>query len=85
MLFKLKIGQHSNDKKLKKASLKIKKGKGAKTIGEDGLDEETRGILDNQLDQLVIKKPDALINKEGKDRSLKEAFLRRPPNNIITL
>ena len=33
----------------------------------------------------MIKKPDALINKEGKDRSLKEAFLRRPPNNIITL
>ena len=47
--------------------MKVKKGKGAKTIGEDGLDEETKNILDNQLDQLVIKKPDALINKEGKD------------------
>ena len=68
-----------------KGGNKAKKGKGAKTVGEDGLDEETKNILDNQLDQLVIKKPDALINKEGKDRSLKEAFLRRPPNNIITL
>ena len=82
-MFKLKIGQHSQDKKLIKKM--TKKSKGAKTVSEDGLDEETKNILDNQLDQLVIKKPDALINKEGKDRSLKEAFLRRPPNNIITL
>jgi hypothetical protein len=34
---------------------------------------------------LVIEKPAALQNKEGKDRSLKEAFLRRPPNPIVTL
>jgi hypothetical protein len=26
-----------------------------------------------------------IIPAGGKDRSLKEAFLRRPPNNIITL
>jgi hypothetical protein len=45
------------------------------------LDEETKSILDNQLDQLIIEKPAALKNAEGKDRSLKEAFLRRPPNN----
>jgi hypothetical protein len=63
--------------KMKKASNKPNK--------EDELDEETKGILDKQLDQLVIEKPQNLINKEGKDRSLKEAFLRRPPNNIITL
>ena len=27
----------------------------------------------------------SLANKDGKDRSLKEAFLRRPANNVITL
>ena len=33
----------------------------------------------------MIQKPPQLQNKEGKDKSLKEAFLRRPPNNTITL
>ena len=33
----------------------------------------------------MIEKPAALINAPGKDRSLKEAFLRRPPNNVITI
>ena len=41
-------------------------------------------MIDNQLDKLIIEKPPALINAPGKDRSLKEAFLRRPPNNVIT-
>lgn len=45
-------------------------------------------VLDDQLDQLIIRKPQAfadLKQQTGKDRSLKEAFLRRPPNNIVTI
>ena len=53
------------------------------------MDEETQGILEDQLDQLVIKKPDAFVQNVQatgqKDRSLKEAFLRRPANNVVTL
>jgi len=33
--------------------IKKKKSKGAKTLGE-GYDEEVLGVLDSQLDQLVI-------------------------------
>ncbi len=74
-------------KSKRKQAAKGKKGcKKVKEFGE-GLDEETKSILDNQLDQLVIEKPAALINQAGgKDsKSLKEAFLRRPANNIIML
>ena len=89
--------KHSStaDGKSKRKSTKSKKGAKArsKVYGEglEGLDEEQRQrrldltILDNQLDQLVIEKPAALVNQPGKDRSLKDAFLRRPPNNVITL
>jgi len=46
----------------RKPNAKGKKGcKKVKEFGE-GLDEETKSILDNQLDQLVIEKPAALIN-----------------------
>lgn len=97
-LIKIKHSSTS-DGKVKRKSTKTKKGaKGrSKAFGEggledtEGLDEEERQrridltILDKQLDQLVIEKPATLVNQPGKDRSLKDAFLRRPPNNIITL
>jgi hypothetical protein len=56
ILFKLKIGQHSgaldSKNKRKLASMQKKKGKGgvAKQVGDEGLDEETKNIIDNQLD-----------------------------------
>lgn len=50
------------------------------------LDEETQNVIDSQLDQLIIKKPDNFANNvQGKDKSLKEAFLRRPANHMVTL
>lgn len=95
LLIKIK----ASEGKSKRKSTKTKKGaKGrSKAYGEglddvEGLDEEQRQqrrmdltILDKQLDQLVIEKPATLVNQAGKDRSLKDAFLRRPPNNTITL
>ena len=89
----------TTDGKSKRKSTKAKKASKArsKLYGEGTLDEaecqdeEQRQrridltILDKQLDQLVIQKPATLVNQPGKDRSLKDAFLRRPPNNIITL
>ena len=60
-----------------------------KPPNKQGVDEETQGIIEDQLDQLVIKKPDAFVQNiqttGQKDRSLKEAFLRRPANNVVTL
>lgn len=88
MLFKIKIGSGGETRSRKKQSMKIKKqntNKSTAKVPSNNLDEETKNIIDNQLDQLIIEKPAALQNQVGKDRSLKEAFLRRPPNNVITL
>jgi len=64
--------------------MKIKKSIRAPKLKDDNVDPETKSIIDNQLDQLVIKKPANMpLPANGKDRSLKEAFLRRPPNNMI--
>ena len=83
LLYKIKIGSSENKSK-RKMSMKMKKQKPAKDPANP-IDEETKTMLDNQLDKLVIEKPKSLINKDGKDRSLKEAFLRRPANNVITV
>jgi hypothetical protein len=70
----------------RKINMKIKKSIKAPKVKDENLDLETRNILDGQLDKLIIEKPQNLvIPPGGKDRSLKEAFLRRPPNNIVTL
>ena len=92
-LYLIKIGSgqtgSSSDSKpiKKKVTVKVKKtAKMSRPNANDCLDEETKSIIDNQLDQLVIHKPPQLTNQiQGKDRSLKEAFLRRPPNNLITV
>ncbi len=66
--------------------MKIKKSIKAPKVKDKHLDQETRNILDDQLDKLIIEKPlNMQIPPGGKDRSLKEAFLRRPPNNLITV
>lgn len=83
-------GSSGGDSKPTKKKVTVKVKKTAKMVrpsaNNDGLDEETKSIIDNQLDQLVIHKPPQLTNQiQGKDRSLKEAFLRRPPNNIISV
>lgn len=79
--FKIKIGGSTGKKLQRKLIPKTKNVVTTKKQSGAVLDEETKSILDNQLDQLIIEKPAALKNAEGKDRSLKEAFLRRPPNN----
>ena len=70
----------------RKISMKIKKSIKAPKLKQDQLDQATKDLIDGQLDQLVIDKPaNLVVPPGGKDKSLKEAFLRRPPNNIITL
>lgn len=66
--------------------MKIKKSIKAPKVKDENVDNGPKNILDGQLDKLIIEKPhNPLIPPGGKDRSLKEAFLRRPPNNIITV
>lgn len=64
----------------------VKTGKKSKckVVNEGSENEEVFQALNSQLDQLVIQKPQ-IAQTGGKDKSLKEAFLRRPPNNIITV
>lgn len=87
-MLKVKKLNSNNDNKTskRKISMKIKKSIKAPKVKDENLDSETRNILDGQLDKLIIEKPPNLqVPPGGKDRSLKEAFLRRPPNNIVTL
>lgn len=70
----------------RKISMKIKRSIKAPKVKDEIIEGDTKNILDGQLDKLIIEKPhNPLIPPGTKDRSLKEAFLRRPPNNIITL
>lgn len=88
VLLKVKKFTASSENKSskRKISMKIKKSIKAPKLKDEHIDQATKNIIDGQLDQLIIEKPLNLqIPPGGKDRSLKEAFLRRPPNNIVTL
>jgi len=83
----MKIGSSSGPESKSSKRKVIPKLK--KPQNKQNIDQETQGIIEDQLDQLVIKKPEKFVQDMQvtgqKDRSLKEAFLRRPANPVVTL